>query len=266
MFSYSAPTREEAWFAAMEYLYVKEDRDRSDINVILEVQKPSVATELSRKIKNDFNQLLVDHGQYSIHTVAETIFPGAEYRRHGPEGVFEVYPSEVYPIIRKESANERGTYAYRLLRGKNSKGEDCRPLENCINRMKQEMTNSGTKRAIYEISVDEVDSIPVYRNDNLYMGFPCLSHLSFKLMKNENKVHLTALYRSHYYVIKALGNLLGLARLLDFVAREVGVEVGTLVCHSTFATIDVPNSPKRLGHPKIKKFIDSINKFKCESA
>lgn len=49
---------------------------------------------------------------------------------------------------------------------------------------------------------------------------------------------LTALYRSHYYVYRALGNLYGLAWLQHFVAREVGIEAANLVCHSTMAKLD----------------------------
>jgi len=259
MFTHSAPTREEAWLAAMEYL-INQD-GMTDLNVVLEVQSPITASSLSRKIKRDFNQLLVDADMYSLHTVAETIFPGEEYRRYGLEGVFEIYPEQVYPILQKQKSNDRGTYAHRLVRGINSKKEICNPLEKVINRMKSEIQYKSTKKAAYEISLDDVDSIPVDRNDNSYMGFPCLSHLSFKLMKHENKVHLTAMYRKHHYVQKALGNLLGLARLLDFVAREVGVEVGTLVCHSTFAEIDTHTG---LNKTDLKEFIKKVNEFKGE--
>ncbi len=49
---------------------------------------------------------------------------------------------------------------------------------------------------------------------------------------------LTAVYRYHYYIQRALGNLIGLAQLLAFVAEEVGVEIGPLVCHSTYAVLD----------------------------
>jgi len=260
MFSRSESTREEAWFAAMEHLIKKDGL--SDMNIVLEIQNPANASDLSRKIKRDFDQLLVDADQYSLHTVAETIFPGEEYRRHGTEGVFNIYPNEVYPIIQKQDSNCKGTYAHRLVRGINSKNQDCNPLENIINRMKTEIEYISTKKAAYEITLDDVDSIPVNRNDNPYMGFPCLSHLSFKLIKHDNKVHLTAMYRKHHYVQKALGNFLGLARLMDFVAREVGVEVGTLVCHSTFAEIDT--HPK-LGKRVIDKFIKDINEFKSDS-
>jgi len=49
---------------------------------------------------------------------------------------------------------------------------------------------------------------------------------------------LTAMYRYHYYIEKALGNLLGLSQLLFFVAKETGLGVGPLVCLSTYAVLD----------------------------
>jgi hypothetical protein len=54
----------------------------------------------------------------------------------------------------------------------------------------------------------------------------------FKLLPSD-RVMLTVLYRYHYYIEKALGNLLGLAQLLYFVAKETGLGVGPLLCHST---------------------------------
>jgi hypothetical protein len=50
---------------------------------------------------------------------------------------------------------------------------------------------------------------------------------------------LTAIYRNHYYVERALGNLIGLSQLLFFVARESGLQPRGLVCHSTFARLDL---------------------------
>ena len=68
------------------------------------------------------------------------------------------------------------------------------------------------------------------------MGGPCLSHLSFKFI--DDHVELTAIYRSHYYIQRTYGNLIGLARLLSFVADQVGVPPGPLVCHSTMAMME----------------------------
>jgi hypothetical protein len=49
------------------------------------------------------------------------------------------------------------------------------------------------------------------------------------------------MYRNHYYVEKLLGNLIGLGRLLQFVADESGIAMGSLTILSTHATVDVKN-------------------------
>jgi len=56
---------------------------------------------------------------------------------------------------------------------------------------------------------------------------------------------LTAQYRNHYYVEKLLGNLIGLGRLMAFVAAETGTSVGALTVLSTHATIDQPNASRQ---------------------
>jgi hypothetical protein len=55
---------------------------------------------------------------------------------------------------------------------------------------------------------------------------------------HEGKVRFNATYRSHYYVRRLLGNLVGLGRLQFFVAREAGLDVGGLTINSTFARLD----------------------------
>jgi hypothetical protein len=54
---------------------------------------------------------------------------------------------------------------------------------------------------------------------------------------------VTGVYRSHYYVQRALGNLFGLAHLQHFIAQETGQKMGPLVCHSSMAQLDL--KPKR---------------------
>jgi hypothetical protein len=44
---------------------------------------------------------------------------------------------------------------------------------------------------------------------------------------------------------KLLGNLIGLGRLMHFVARETGLKVGALTVVSTHAEIDRPGSARR---------------------
>jgi thymidylate synthase len=59
------------------------------------------------------------------------------------------------------------------------------------------------------------------------------------MVDDDGRLCLTAVYRSHDYFHKALGNLLGLSRLLEYVALKTRHEVGTMTCLSTYAFVDV---------------------------
>jgi thymidylate synthase len=77
--------------------------------------------------------------------------------------------------------------------------------------------------------------------DDSPYGGQCLSFLSFKLLPGSDKrLALTAMYRNQYYIEKLLGNLIGLGRLIEFVANEGQVGVGPLIVISTHAEIDHP--------------------------
>jgi hypothetical protein len=63
------------------------------------------------------------------------------------------------------------------------------------------------------------------------------------------------MYRNHFYVEKLLGNLIGLGRLMAFVARETGIKVGALTVISTHAEID---QPKRNGKNVSRSDIEAM--------
>ena len=128
------------------------------------------------------------------------------------------------------------------------------PLDLLIEKLRRNSESQQRFKSAYELNLSdpEVDlapimdlfgdggDIPTYKaalDAKANRNRPCLSHISFKLV-DTNRVNLTAIYRSHHYCARALGNLIGLARLLKFVADECGLEVGTLTCISTFATLD----------------------------
>ncbi|MGH3868354.1 MAG: hypothetical protein ACRDQ4_19985 [Pseudonocardiaceae bacterium] len=69
------------------------------------------------------------------------------------------------------------------------------------------------------------------------MSFPCLSHISLTL--DEGQLHLHATYRNQSFITRALGNYLGLTRLLGFLANEVGTEVGEVHCTATHADLEL---------------------------
>lgn len=258
MVPFSGETREETWFEAVKHL-LWDAEDNMEYNLIMEISNPVKTTAKSKKISAEFDALLMSSGRPPLRTVADTIFPTFEYKKHGKAGVYEVYPNETYPAIKCDRANIHGTYAYRLVRGHGPNGEECRPLENVMRKLESQIKNPNGKRCVFELSVDglttdAVETIPISRNDNRLFGFPCLSHLSFKLNRDRSQLHLTAIYRSHYYIEKALGNLLGLARLQSFMARELDIQPGVLVCHSTLAKLDHTKPTKK----EIQSFVKQI--------
>lgn len=56
-------------------------------------------------------------------------------------------------------------------------------------------------------------------------GSPCLQYVQFRVFDHD-KIGVTGLYRSHDYLSKALGNMIGLQRLASFVAQETGRQFG----------------------------------------
>jgi len=250
-------TIEDTWLKAIKYFL--DNEKKFDYNLIMEIEQPVATNARSKAIRSELDDLLENVTRkklYSINTVAETIFPAAEYKRHGVKGVLEIYPNIIYPKIKCKPGNARGTYALRLVKGYDSKGQQCNPLKLVLERLLSQLNReTGAIRCAYELPLDDMETIAINRNDTSTMGFPCLSHISFKLNEDRTRIHLTAIYRSQEYIRKALGNLRGLARLQNFVARELGISTGVLVCHSTYATLDTHTN---LGRNKIKALVEKI--------
>lgn len=250
-------TLAQAWLTASQHLL--DCKDWTDTTVVLHVARPTLVRPQDQAAVDILDDFLVSNDQHGHHTVAETIFPGYEYVTHGVEGVYTNYPEHVFPAIKKhEDTRPWGTYAYRLLRRVDSSGHSYNPLKDAITKMR----DKGRKRAAYEVGLGFGFDLATYDDDEdraLRMKLPCLSHLSFKVIKDE--VHLTAMYRSHYYMHRAFGNLLGLARLQAFVAEQLALSSGPLVCHSTMAKLEHGESYhwKKSAVPKVvEQFAEAL--------
>ncbi|MDE0658064.1 MAG: hypothetical protein OXI79_00280 [Gammaproteobacteria bacterium] len=212
----------------------------------MDIAKPGAAPPGG--ILSRIDNFLAGEGALPSHTVAETIFPGWLYKKHGRRGVFEIYPDVEYPTIKTGRPGAWGTYAHRLVRRMDGNGKTVNPLEDMLEKMQTEIATDAPKRSCYEIGISHGEfELPLYStvgDRTRHMGGPCLSHLSFKMYNS--CVHLTAIYRSHDYSQKVIGNILGLARLLDFVAKETSLKVGTLVIHSTYAFLNGSKTKLRL--------------------
>ncbi len=237
-----AATCVDAWLRACDHLLTKIDDHWRDYNLILEIGNPLQMTPSDHAVVRVLDRFLVEHGGLPFNTVVNTIFPAQLYLRHGADGVYDRYMSEVYPQVKKHPDCSWGTYAQRIICRTDTAGTTIHPLHDLVDKLKTQLTLSGANRAVYELgTIDLFLDIPIYDPalDRMRpIGGPCLSHLSFKLGP-DHQLHLTAFYRSHYYVQRALGNLFGLAHLQHFVAQEAGLEIGTLTCISSVAQLDL---------------------------
>jgi hypothetical protein len=240
------------WLAAAKHLQANGRRAR---NLVLEIDHPKLLTPGDQRAIAAVDAALRQYADLSVLTVAGTIFPQALYRRHGAEGLAERF---LRIMSRAKKKGTWGTYAMRMMQRRGRKtGTTFNPLEQVIFKLKRASTPGEGKpyESVYEMGVhmaEDLDGdpfepaaceLPTFDSaldGGMVSNMPCLSHLTFKLTKARS-VDLTAIYRSHYYAQRALGNLIGLAHLLTFVAEQADLDVGQLTCISTDATLDFEN-------------------------
>jgi len=251
----------DAWLQAACHLYGQDDL--RDYNLVLEISDPMSLVAHERQVFGELNQFLVSHGKHPVSTVINTIFPASLYRKHGAQQLFDRY-IEVTPSLSEHEDTKWGTYFMRMTRKTDQKGLEIRPLQYLMEKLRREVSGCAPKRAVYELNlVEPFLDIPIYDagSDKHYRrGGPCLSHLSFKL-KADRSLLLTAFYRYHYYVERALGNFCGLAMLQDFVATECDIKAAELVCISSMAILDTEGT----GKAPVVKMLDACMRFSDRS-
>jgi hypothetical protein len=214
-------------------------------------------TDSDLRVVDTVDAFLRKRDKFPVVTVAGTIFPGGLYTQHGSDGVYEVYPDEVYPKVKEGW----GSYAYRLVRRERADGTVMNPLKMLVEKMKKQLSYTSTLKRAYELNSTELFAdLPLYEGTedwNRGIQHPCLSHISFRI-ERKKRLAMTALYRSHFYVQKTLGNLLGLAQLQLFVAQETKLAVGTMVIHSIHAVLDSESG--KWGKQDIQKLITQSKK------
>ena len=211
-------------------------------NVILGINSPSTVSAEDFRVCDIVDSFLAKQGKDPLSTVANTIFPAGHYLQGGSDGVFDQFPKD-YAVFRENWGTYAGRMTTRSVRAAGESQALVSPLEMIVAKLRSQLKGSSM-RAAYEVGlldITDLAEIPLYdapTDCRRVRGGPCLSHLSFKLLPDK-RVMLTALYRSHFYIQRALGNLLGLSQLLQFVAEQIDTQVGPLVCHSTYAKIDL---------------------------
>lgn len=231
----------EAWLCAAEAL----DRvGGRAYNLAYAVTDPSTLTPAGRRVVSAFDVFAARTPLHSTETVANTIFPLDTFLSRGADHFSDYYLSAVYPKVRKRW----GTYFERMVRRRNDDGTvmlkdgvPLNPLARLVGKVRHRVRAGGTTTH-YELPIDDpalnVGTYDAHHDGAYQVGGPCLSHLSFKV-DDRGALRLTAFYRSHWYVARALGNLIGLARLQAFVAAQAGTSAGPLAVIAAEAVLDL---------------------------
>ena len=250
------------WMAAARHLLGC--KDHCDRNLVLEVSDPLTLTKDDRRVVTAIDCELRQRDT-SVETVAGTIFPQGMYNRFGRPDFYQRYLSAM-KIGKKPGT--WGTYALRLLERRTGKeNQTMNPLEVIVQRLSRAKVAEQPFQSAYEagivdpvVDLDDAGAFtdaPTYdpvSDANRNRNMPCLSHVSFKLNARKT-VDLTAIYRYQYYGERAVGNLIGLARLLKFVADEAQLSVRSLTCISTHAFLDAGALG---GVPKVREILGEM--------
>ncbi|WNV82885.1 hypothetical protein [Umezawaea sp. Da 62-37] len=230
----------------------------------------------------------------TVDTVAATIFPHTLYAAPGmawaPElspvdaarldlaaaDLYEVY-SEMLPLLCTADGNKRGTYFGRMVSWPGKEPGGVNQLADRVKYLRQVRRDGKRAHNLSDIAiggeaepcanitspedagsaadVSDVDDVglQVYAaTDRRQRGFPCLVHVDLTLL--DGQLSMLAVYRHQYLITKAYGNLLGLARLLGYLAAQTGFAVGELAVQATLADTQEQHFGGRRG---IQALIDS---------
>lgn len=216
----------EAWLRASNYL---DFNGGHSYNLVVQVMNP---IDEDAAIRNGVDQILRIKRHSAIETVASTIFPKGLLQTGAPRSSLYSRFSNLYPQIRKVNDNKTGTYFGRLVEWDYEDRQKKRnQVEGVILKLAAEKEKSVRSNAIFEMSIydPKLDS-------RKSMGFPCMSYISLKIRGDE--LDMTAVYRNQHFIKKAYGNYLGLGRLLHFISKEAGYNLGILTCISTHAEME----------------------------
>lgn len=175
--------------------------------------------EEDAEVRHALDALLTGQSDQNTQTVANTIFPASVWRlaKYDRELFFKLYLEDGYPSYREicPSKNNRGLYFQRLIafgRGPH----DGNQLEHIIREFK---SRRGVRTSMFQAAIFDPGEDHVRLAQ---LGFPCLQHVSF--VPEGNTLVMNAFYATQKLLNKAYGNYLGLCRLGNFMAREMGLE------------------------------------------
>ncbi|MCC3496466.1 MAG: thymidylate synthase [Microcoleus sp. PH2017_15_JOR_U_A] len=225
-----------AWSRAFLHIIDHSGKEVSPLLITLTGFTNGMPNE-DQAIRDALDNCLKINNEQSVHTVANTIFPASYWQRsnHNRNKLFDTYLDNLPRIQALEPhKNNRGIYFERLI-AYGSGPNNGNQLEYIISQYK---SRSGVRRSMFQASIFDPARDHVH---DPRLGFPCLQHVSF--IPQKKSLILNAFYATQQLFNKAYGNYLGLCRLGDFMAHEMGISFERMNCFIGVAKMD--NIPKK---------------------
>jgi hypothetical protein len=166
----------------------------------------------------------------TCQTVANTIFPASLWNRDLPrERLYERF-RKIYPALKREKGNQRGTYFHRLV-GYPDAPEGGNQLESIIKMFRGGLGRRSAFQAAITYPKKDMVASPL-------LGFPCLQQVAFTPNRKQGTLAVTGFYGMQYMVERAYGNYLGLARLGHFMAVGMGLQLERMTCIAAIGEIE----------------------------
>ncbi len=213
----------ECWLKILNELVLHRKSELSP--VILNIKITDEVQPYQSELENDLNHFLETVNQPSIETTAGTIFPIS--LSGGKTSIFKRY-ERIWPEIKRDSKNNKGTYFRRLMAYGEKYGRTVNQLQHII----ETYNGKGKRSPIHRRSAliaTTFDPTLDHKATPL-LGFPCLQQVCFIPNSKTKKLKMNAIYAMQHLDTRAYGNYLGLIRLGKYMAHQMNLEFAQLNC------------------------------------
>jgi thymidylate synthase len=179
-----------------------------------------------QEVRDVIEKELGSRARHKPETVANTIFPQHTWARSSTrEELYRRYAIMLPRLKKRCAANANGTYFARLA----GDGFNRNQIEHVITTYNQgNHRRSALVATIFDPNRDH--------NHQRQHGFPCLHYVAFAPFGADG-LTVTGMYATQYLFDRAYGNYLGLARLAEFVAGQIGKTLVGLTCIANTAVL-----------------------------
>jgi hypothetical protein len=212
-----------AWAQAFLRLVEPGVKEISPLVVIVDDLADTKPPEVP-SIRAILDEALSASGKHACGTVASTIFPRSLWDPEKPRKELFARYERILPDLRKYHGNANGLYFERLIAfgGVNQ-----------LNHIIETRLGGNHRRSALQATIFDPNRDHTNQRQR---GFPCLQQVIFLPRKNQ-ELSITGVYTTQYVFERAYGNYLGLYHLGQFVAHELGLHLGRVMCISNTALL-----------------------------